>query len=78
MLYQAEALLPHGEAVPFTLTKREKECVMLLQQGFSDPEIARLLAISPTTVRFHLENSRRKAGTRNRVDLAVRAGHLAG
>ena len=41
------------------------------QQGFADNEIARVLAISGETVRFHLNNARRKAGARNRVHLAA-------
>lgn len=76
-LNRAETILQPSTPPPFLLTKREKECVTLLQQGFSDPEISRTLAISPATVRFHMENARKKTGARNRVDLAVRAGSLA-
>lgn len=59
------------------LTVREAECVGLLRQGFSDPEIGRALNVAPDTARFHLENARRKVGARNRVDLAVKAAALA-
>lgn len=73
VLNRAEALLgPPEEVRPFpAFSLRERECHALLQQGFTDNEIARVLAISGETVRFHLNNARRKAGARNRVHLAA-------
>jgi LuxR family quorum sensing-dependent transcriptional regulator len=71
-LMRAEELMapPTVAASPFTL--REQECVALLRQGFTDAEIAAALGIALTTVRAHLKNARRKAGVRNRVELARR------
>ena len=76
-LMRAEALVGPATAPAGVFTVREAECVALLRQGFSDPEIGRALAIAPETARFHLDNARRKVGARNRVDLAVKAAALA-
>jgi len=64
-----------GEPIPTasSYTVRERECLALLSQGFSDGEIARVLGVAASTVRFHLSNAREKSGARNRVDLAVRS-----
>ncbi len=51
------------------LTAREQDATRLVMLGLSDKEIARRLAISPTTVRTHLENSFRKVGVSNRSAL---------
>lgn len=71
-LRHAEALLAPAAtpASPFTL--REQECIALLRQGFTDAEISTTLGVALTTVRAHLQNARRKAGARNRVELAGR------
>jgi DNA-binding CsgD family transcriptional regulator len=73
-LRHAESLIGSAVSPVSILTIREAECVGLLRQGFTDPEIGRALTIAPDTARFHLENARHKLGARNRVDLAVRAG----
>jgi LuxR family quorum sensing-dependent transcriptional regulator len=69
-LLRAEALIagPPVERQDFTL--RERECVALLRQGFTDAEISKVLRIALATTRSHLENARRKVGARNRVELA--------
>lgn len=69
-LLRAEALVgePPVEQQQFTL--RERECVALLRQGFTDAEISKVLRIKLATTRSHLENARRKVGARNRVELA--------
>ncbi|UAJ12762.1 LuxR family transcriptional regulator [Glacieibacterium megasporae] len=72
-LHRGEELLGVPKPLVGTFTPREHECVALLRQGFTDPEIGRVIGISPTTVKFHLDNARRKTGTRNRVELAVGA-----
>lgn len=72
-LHRGEELLGIPKPLMGTFTAREHECVALLRQGFTDPEIARVIGISPTTVKFHLDNARRKTGSRNRVELAVGA-----
>jgi DNA-binding CsgD family transcriptional regulator len=71
-LTRAEALLEPATATPSAFTLREQECVALLRQGFTDAEIGTTLGVALATVRAHLQNARRKAGARNRVELAGR------
>ncbi|MDB5480428.1 MAG: rhiR [Caulobacteraceae bacterium] len=71
-LMHAEALMDAPAAPPSPFTLREQECVALLRQGFTDAEIGTTLGVAVTTVRAHLQNARRKAGARNRVELAGR------
>lgn len=63
---------------PSPLTLRERECTSLLVQGFVDAQIATTLGISTDTVRFHLDNARRKLGARTRAQLAVIAAGIPG
>ena len=72
-LNRAEAILGAApdDRSQAAFSLRERECHALLQQGFTDLEIARVLGISGETVRFHLNNARRKVGARNRVHLAA-------
>lgn len=44
------------------LTQRERQCLAWTAQGKTVADIAVLVAISPRTVVFHLENARRKLG----------------
>jgi len=55
---------------------REIDCLALLVQGHTDREIARDLAISHATVRFHLDSARRKTNARSRTHLAALAVSL--
>ena|SRR5438034_4553574 len=48
------------------LSSREDEILALVYDGLSDKEIATRLAISPRTVRTHMEKVFRKWGVRNR------------
>ena len=50
---------------------REIDCLSLLVQGHTDREIARDLAITHATVRFHLDSARRKTNARSRTHLAA-------
>jgi LuxR family quorum sensing-dependent transcriptional regulator len=54
------------------LTVRERDCLAFVADGHTDPEIATLLGISETTVRFHLDNARRKLGAVNRAQAVAR------
>ena len=56
-----------------TFSPRETDCMTRLVRGLTDQEIARELAITHATVRFHLEGARRKAGARSRTHLAALA-----
>lgn len=51
------------------LTRREKGVTVYTLQGKSVDAIARLLEISPHTVRVHLRNAYGKLGLRNRLEL---------
>jgi DNA-binding CsgD family transcriptional regulator len=54
------------------LTPRERDCVAFVADGRTDWEIAALLGISESTVRFHLNNARRKLGAVNRSQAVAR------
>jgi DNA-binding CsgD family transcriptional regulator len=54
-------------------TQRERDCLALLVRGLTDHDIATHLRISEPTVRFHLNNVRRKLGAISRTHLAALA-----
>ena len=56
------------------LTRREKEVVQLAAQGYNDNEIAKMLAISAFTVKFHLKRIFKKLGIHKRVELIISLG----
>lgn len=67
-----------SENVPY-LTKRERECLMHIANGYHVPEIATMINISQTTIRYHLDNCREKLGaasTAHAVALASQLGLL--
>ena len=55
------------------LTNREKEVLKLLAKGYTNPEIAQMLYISPHTVKAHVAAILKKLNVKNRL-LAVVAG----
>jgi DNA-binding NarL/FixJ family response regulator len=59
------------------LSAREREVLALLAEGASNKEIAIALAVSVSTVKFHLAAIMAKLGARSRVDavaIAIRSG----
>lgn len=58
------------------LTPRERDCLAYMADGRRDRDIADLLVISETTVRFHIDNARRKLGARNRVEAMARLANM--
>ena len=55
------------------LTEREREIAGLVAQGLETSDIAERLHIAEVTVRTHVQNSLRKLGLKNRVELARHA-----
>jgi DNA-binding NarL/FixJ family response regulator len=55
-----------------TLSKREREIVPLISQGFKNKEIAARLFLSEATVRHHITSIFTKLGVSNRLDLIIR------
>jgi DNA-binding CsgD family transcriptional regulator len=60
------------------LTNREQVIANLIAEGASNPEIAQRLFLSRKTVERHVSNVLRKAGVRNRAELAARVAGLEG
>jgi DNA-binding CsgD family transcriptional regulator len=58
------------------LTPREWDCLRMLAQGYREAEAAELLAISKSTLRFHVENVVRKFGCKNRTHAIAMAAQL--
>lgn len=61
---------PRGADVA-TLTPRQREVALLVADGLSNKEIATRLALSPHTIKAHVEGAFRAVGVESRVDLAV-------
>jgi DNA-binding CsgD family transcriptional regulator len=53
------------------LTAREQQVIAFVAQGKTNPEIAELLWIAPSTVRKHLENVYAKLGVHTRTAAAA-------
>jgi PAS domain S-box-containing protein len=61
------------------LTPREIEVLTLAARGYSGPEIARRLVVSPSTIKTHFANIYEKLGVRNRaaaVAIAIQRGAI--
>jgi DNA-binding NarL/FixJ family response regulator len=59
------------------LTPRERDVLKLVAEGYTTPQIADMLTVSPKTIEGHRTNLMAKLGIRNRVELvkyAVRKG----
>lgn len=55
--------------VPFHLTQREQEVLVMLTQGLSNAQIGSQLHLSPRTVEKYVSNLLRKTETNNRAEL---------
>ncbi|KOT78813.1 DNA-binding response regulator [Streptomyces sp. WAC 06783] len=60
-----------GAAELGTLTGREREVLVLVGGGLSNDEIAKELAVSPLTVKTHVNRAMAKLGARDRAQLVV-------
>lgn len=81
-LLQTAMLLGHQRLVELegsdqrgrpALTPRERECLLWVAEGRGDADIADILRIGETTVRFHVENAKRKLDSRTRAQAVARA-----
>jgi DNA-binding NarL/FixJ family response regulator len=50
------------------LTKREREILQLVAEGYSNAQLARMLWVTEQTVKFHLSNVYRKLNVSNRTE----------
>jgi ATP/maltotriose-dependent transcriptional regulator MalT len=69
---------PGDELARFGLTEREREVLLLVAAGRSNPEIARALFISAKTASVHVSNILAKLGASSRVEAAAIAYRLGG
>jgi len=78
---RAHAAIGHGDSTrpPVILTPREAECMRWVAAGKTDAEIGIILGIATATAHYHVEQVKKKAGTRSRseaVALLVLAGNI--
>jgi DNA-binding CsgD family transcriptional regulator len=71
-LFQA-VIAPRGLRPRLCLSERENQVLVLVSQGYKDDDMARLLRLSPHTVKSHVMKLLRKFDVRNRLHLVVRA-----
>lgn len=64
----ASELAESAWSAPVVLTDREREILRLVEEGKSNKEIARLLNLSPGTVRNYLAEATQKLGAANRIE----------
>jgi DNA-binding CsgD family transcriptional regulator len=65
-----------GSSVSDTLTAREREVLAMISQGFTNKRIARILQISPETVKSHVKHIFLKLAVSTRAEAVSRAGSL--
>ena len=59
------------------LSRREREVLLYLAQGYTSPYIAQALFISDSTVRSHTKSIYRKIGARSRTEVIERVRGVA-
>ena len=69
----AEQIRAHRHDARPRLSPREREILSLAAEGRSGPEIARLLFLSPNTVKTHLANIYEKLGVSDRAAAVAKA-----
>jgi two-component system, NarL family, response regulator DevR len=58
------------------LSERELEVLRLVARGATNPQVARELYLSESTVKYHLRTAMRKLGARDRTELVYKASSL--
>ena len=74
--YQSQVKASSTAAVAEPLSVREGEILNLIAQGQSDKEIARILCISPETVKSHVKHIFTKLNVQKRAQAVSRAQSL--
>jgi DNA-binding CsgD family transcriptional regulator len=69
--------LSAGTAQAFALTGREAECLQWISRGKTGAEISGITGISPRTVRYHLQNVKRKLGVNSALEAIVKLSSSA-
>jgi LuxR family quorum sensing-dependent transcriptional regulator len=64
---------PGGEMLH--LSARERDCLAYMADGKKDREIGDLMDVTEVTVRFHIDNARRKLGARNRAEAVAKLAY---
>jgi DNA-binding NarL/FixJ family response regulator len=67
------ALFPHPDS---TLTQRERDVLKLMAEGKKNPQIAKDLVITLSTVKFHVSSIFKKLGVETRTEAVVYAMKL--
>jgi ATP/maltotriose-dependent transcriptional regulator MalT len=67
---------PLKSSRPVRLTRREREVLSLISQGYRSREVAEQLVVSKRTVDFHLANIYHKLQVSNRLQAFRRASEL--
>lgn len=76
VLTERTAMLAAPDKVVVRLTPREYDCLAYVAAGKTDWEISVILRLSQVTVRFHVDNARRKLKASNRAHAVARAAAL--
>ena len=61
---------PSSDAAAAELTNRERQILLLVAEGHSNAQLARMLWVTEQTVKFHLSNVYRKINVSNRTEAA--------
>ena len=63
-------MAPRSDAAAAELTNRERQILILVAEGHSNAQLAKLLWVTEQTVKFHLSNVYRKINVSNRTEAA--------
>ena len=76
VLHRADQQKSNAPEITVRLTPREWDCLRLTAQGFREADVARLMHIGQTTVRYHVDNVVEKLGAGNRTHAVAIAAQL--